>query len=289
MRRWTSVMALMAVVAALTAFLAKPDELIEEKVHLRSSSIQDVEIRKITYMSDGWKVKGFLLKPKNRKGKLPLLVYNRGGMHNHGMIDDKRLSYLASWAQKGYVVAASQYRGNGGSEGKETYGGEDVTDIIRLIEVAETLPYVNKHQKVVLGYSRGGMMTYLLMKEGIQFQAAAVVGGITDMFQFYDERGESVKKELRKMVGSPIKEKEKYESRSVLFWSNQINAPLLLLHGTNDQKVHYSQAAKLDDQLTQMGKEHKYILYPNGDHPLTQYFHEYNEEIERWFAFHLAK
>jgi dipeptidyl aminopeptidase/acylaminoacyl peptidase len=288
MKKWGFIIAMTIIMAALTAFLAKPDDFLEEKVDLGTPHLQDVDIRKITYMSDGLKVKGFLLKPVNRKEPLPLLVYNRGGMHDHGRIDHKRLSYLAAWAQKGYVVAASQYRGNGGSEGKETYGGQDVNDIINLIQLAEKLPYVDEQQKVVLGYSRGGMMTYLLMKKGIQFEAAAVVSGITDMFHFYNGRGEKVKKELRKMVGSPVVAKEKYESRSVLFWSDKINSPLLLLHGTNDQKVHHAQADRLAAQLKTMGKEHQYILYPNGDHPLNQYVEEYNQAIEEWFAAHLS-
>ncbi len=283
------VMALIAAALTLTAFFTKPDGIIKEKVYLRSPYTQGVDVHKITYMSDGLKIKGFLLKPKESKGKLPLLVYNRGGMHDYGSVNNKRLLYLSSWAQKGYVVVTTQYRGNGGSEGKETYGGNDVNDIVNLIHYAEKLPYVHPEQKVVIGYSRGGMMTYLLMKNGIHFNAAAVISGITDMFQFYDGRGANVKKELRKMVGSPTEEKEKYKSRSVVFWSDKINSPLLILHGTKDKKVHYSQAEKLVTQLKERDKEHKYVLYKGDDHPLNQHFKEYNKEIEEWFASHLPK
>ncbi|HWO96781.1 MAG TPA: prolyl oligopeptidase family serine peptidase [Bacillus sp. (in: firmicutes)] len=283
------VIAVAAIALMLTAFFAKSDGFIKEKVYLRSPYAQEVDIHKITYMSDGLKIKGFLLKPKKINGKLPLLVYNRGGMHDYGLVNNKRLLYLSSWARKGYVVVTTQYRGNGGSEGKETYGGADINDVINLIHLAENLPYVDSNQKVVIGYSRGGMMTYLLMKHGIRFDAAAVVSGITDMFQFYDGRATRVQKELRKMVGSPTGAREKYKSRSVVFWSDKVNSPLLILHGTKDKKVHYSQAEKLVTNLKRLDKEHKYVLYEGDDHPLNQHFNEYNKEIEEWFAIHLPK
>ncbi|WP_078409233.1 alpha/beta hydrolase family protein [Priestia abyssalis] len=289
MKKFGIMMLVTVLTVALTAFFSKSDDMIMEKMPLRSPYAHDVDIYKLTYMSDGLKVKGFLLKPKESKGKLPLLVYNRGGMNDYGSVNNKRLLYLSSWAQKGYVVVTTQYRGNGGSEGKETYGGNDVNDIINLIHHAEKLPYVHPAQKVVIGYSRGGMMTYLLMKNGIHFNAAAVVSGITDMFQFYDGRGANVKKELRKMVGSPEAERKKYKSRSVVFWSEKINSPLLILHGTKDKKVHYSQAEKLVTNLKSLNKEYKYVLYEGDDHPLTQHFNEYNQEIEKWFAIHLPK
>jgi dipeptidyl aminopeptidase/acylaminoacyl peptidase len=289
MKKFGLVMALALVVVALTAFFAKSDHFIREKVYLKSPYSHDVEVHKLTYMSDGLKVKGFLIKPKKIDGKLPLLVYNRGGMHDYGAVGRNKLVYLSSWAQKGYVVVTTQYRGNGGSEGVETYGGDDIHDVINLIHLAEKLPYVDSDQKVAIGYSRGGMMTYLLMKNGIQFDAVAVVSGITDMFQFYDQRRPAIQKELRKMVGNPKREQEKYKSRSVIYWSDKVHSPLLILHGTGDKKVHYTQAEKLVRQLQQQKKEHKFVLYEGADHPLQNYFNEYNQEIDHWFASHLQK
>ncbi|MFC3884388.1 alpha/beta hydrolase family protein [Bacillus songklensis] len=289
MKKFSLVIAVVAVVVALAAFFAKPEDFIREKVHFQSPYARNVDIHKITYMSDGLKIKGFLLKPKEIDGKLPLLVYSRGGMHDYGAVNRNKLVYLSSWAKKGYVVVTTQYRGNGGSEGVETYGGDDIHDVINLIRLAEKLPYVNPNQKVAIGYSRGGMMTYLLMKNGIQFDAVAIVSGITDMFQFYDQRRPKIQKELRKMVGSPKEEQDKYKSRSAVYWSDKIHSPLLILHGTGDKKVHYTQAEKLVKQLKQQKKEHKYVLYEGANHPLQEYFNEYNQEIDRWFASHLQK
>ncbi|MCG3005460.1 prolyl oligopeptidase family serine peptidase, partial [Escherichia coli] len=80
---------------------------------------------------------------------------------------------------------------------------DDIHDVLNLIKWGEQLPYVNPEQKVAFGYSRGGMMTYLTMKNGISFDAVVVQSGITDMFQFYDQRGSEMKQVLRDIVGDP--------------------------------------------------------------------------------------
>src|SRR5665213_3493216 len=50
--------------------------------------LDKVEIRSITYLSDGLKVKGYLAVPKEGK-KLPCVIYNRGGNRSFGALDDE--------------------------------------------------------------------------------------------------------------------------------------------------------------------------------------------------------
>ncbi|TYR79819.1 S9 family peptidase [Priestia megaterium] len=290
MKKWGIIALLTIAVLGVTAVFnrAESDDVNKEKMHLFSPYANKVDVYDITYPSDGLQVKGFLLQPKDIDGKnYPLLVYNRGGNREHGMITKKKLRYLSSWASKGYVVVATQYRGNGGSEGTETYGGEDIHDVLNLIKWGEQLPYVDPNKKVALGYSRGGMMTYLTMKNGVKFDAVVVQSGITDMFQFYDQRGPEMKQVLQEVVGDPKTQPELYKSRSVVYWSDKVNSPLLILQGDQDKKVHHTQAEKLVKLLEQQGKEYKYVLYKGGDHPLNGHFNEYNAEIDQWFTGHL--
>jgi dipeptidyl aminopeptidase/acylaminoacyl peptidase len=93
---------------------------------------QNSVVDKIVYSSDNLKVKGYLASPKKIPpgGKVPLLIWNRGGYGEDGAIDRftarGMFGQIASW---GYAVLASQYRGNNGSEGKDELGGADVNDI----------------------------------------------------------------------------------------------------------------------------------------------------------------
>jgi cephalosporin-C deacetylase-like acetyl esterase len=67
---------------------------------------------RITCLSDGLKVNGYLVVPK-KPGKYPCVIYNRGGNREFGKLDYRdygnRMAQIASW---GYVVVRSQYRGN---------------------------------------------------------------------------------------------------------------------------------------------------------------------------------
>ena len=65
------------------------------------------------------------------------------------------MDYLEYLASRGYVVAASQYRGNLYSEGRDEYGGQDVDDILNLIAKVKKLSYVDRENIFMIGFSRG--------------------------------------------------------------------------------------------------------------------------------------
>jgi len=85
--------------------------LVEPTIH---TILAQVDRKSMIYLSDGLKVKGYLAVPK-RGNTLPCLIFNRGGSRAFGVLTDAYAARvpgkLALW---GYVVAASQYRGNAG-------------------------------------------------------------------------------------------------------------------------------------------------------------------------------
>ena len=122
-----------------------------------------IDVRSITYVSDGLKVKGYLVAPKEG-GKLPCVIYNRGGNREFGAWTDRgaalQLGRIAAW---GYLVIASQYRGNAGGEGVEEFGGRDVNDVLNLLTLLASQPRADTARVGMYGWSRGGMMTYLAL------------------------------------------------------------------------------------------------------------------------------
>ncbi|MFO7447692.1 MAG: prolyl oligopeptidase family serine peptidase, partial [Ignavibacteriaceae bacterium] len=144
---------------------------------------ENAVVEKITYLSDGLKVKGYIAYPKNTQSeKLPCIIWNRGGYQNKGAIDHFTargiFGNLASW---GYVVFASQYRGNDGGEGKEEIGGNDVNDILNLIPLADEFSFADKNSWGIEGWSRGGMMTYLTLLKNPNFKCAVLTGAISNI------------------------------------------------------------------------------------------------------------
>jgi len=99
-----------------------------------AEAVNNVEVEKIIYNSDGLKVSGYIAYPKEQSKKFPSIVWCRGGLGELGVIDEFNaqgiFGTIASW---GYVVFATQYRGNDGSEGFDEFGGNDLNDVLNLI------------------------------------------------------------------------------------------------------------------------------------------------------------
>ena len=165
----------------------KKVELSESQIKLVKSgwgadAVEKTTVEKITYLSDGLKIKGYIAYPKNADKIYPSVIWCRGGFGNAGAVDEFNATgifgQLASW---GYVVFASQYRGNDGGEGEDEFGGSDVNDVLNLIPLAEEIPFADKNNWGIEGWSRGGMMTYLTLMKTDIFKAAITIGGITDL------------------------------------------------------------------------------------------------------------
>ena len=259
-------------------------KIVEQKtIKVKSKWSAGIECYKIKHLSDGLKVVGFVLKPKDEGRKYPVMIFNRGGNREYFKITKKGLIYLTYLSSKNYVILASQYRGNDGGQGREEFGGKDVNDVLNLIPLAKSLPFTDPSRMVMYGISRGGMMTYLAIKEGAQIKAAAVLGGITDLIQTYKEREDMKEGVLDQLIG-PLKWKEaEYKKRSAYYWPEKINVPVIILHGGEDWRVKASQATKLSEKLKELGKPHKLVIIPEGNHLLGKHKKKRNKEIFEWF------
>jgi dipeptidyl aminopeptidase/acylaminoacyl peptidase len=245
-------------------------------------------VEKITYISDGLKVKGYIARPKDTDGKkFPCIIWNRGGYEDKGIISRFNargiFGQIASW---GYVVFASQYRGNDSSEGKDEFGGSDVNDIINLIPIAEEFLFADKDKWGIEGWSRGGMMTFLTLKQNKNFKCAVVSGAISDL------KNDAVKNsEIRKFYNE-IRGKENFKEeirkRSPIDFADQLpSIPYLIIHGLADTVVLPEQSIELSERFKELNIPHRIVLLEDGDHYLKDYRKEVNEMRKSWFEKYL--
>jgi dienelactone hydrolase len=226
---------------------------------------------RITYWSDGLRVTGFLGYPIGQ-GPFPVIIYNRGGSWNQGALSGRELVPLV---EAGYVAVGSQYRGNAGSEGGETFGAGDVNDALNLIPLVAQMPAVDAGRIGMLGYSRGGMVTYMALKEDTlrgsgAIKAAVTVGGLADLFLWRNDRPEIAYAAYLALVGArPEEAPDLFKARSAVFWPELINAPLLLLHGGDDAEISADHSRALAGHLQQAGKTVQLTIYEGGDHALN--------------------
>ena len=245
-------------------------------------------VEKITYLSDGLKVKGFIAYPKNQTKKYPCVIWNRGGAGNRGAIDafTARGIYgqLASW---GYVVFASQYRGNAGGEGKEEFGGKDVNDVLNLIPLAEEIPNADKNKWGIEGWSRGGMMAYIALTKTKIFRCAILVGAISNL-----EQNPVITPDMRKFyvdqIGEDNFETELKKRSAVNFVSQLPNIPYLIIHGGDDKIISPDQSVEMSNKLTELKIYHKLTILENGDHYLKKQKKEVDSLRKMWFDKYLV-
>ncbi len=251
-----------------------------------NESVDSVIVQRMSYLSDGLKVNGYLAYPKDTNNKYPCIIFCRGGFGNAGALDDFYaqgiLGQLAGW---GYVVFATQYRGNAGSKGKDEFGGKDINDILNLIDLADELEFADKNVWGIEGWSRGGMMVYLTLLRTDKFKAAISSGGISTI-NFSSEN--KFLKNLLKHYGGNLTEKLCYERSVINFMDNfHKTTPLLILHGTNDKRVPPEQSLQLSLKLLKYNIPHRLVLFENGDHFLRSHKKEVDELRKKWFSKYL--
>ena len=213
------------------------------------SPVANVELWEITYWSEGLRVKGLLARP-TFKGDFDAFLYCRGGLQSIGMVRPAR---VAQFAQQGFIVFAPYYRGNRGGEGKDEFAGEDRFDAIHGVTLLKALS--GKEKVHVYGFSRGGLMA--LWTAIIRDDVASVVvwAGVCDVEKTYEERLD-MRRGLKRIIGgTPSKCPERYAYRTPLHEVSKINAPILIIHGTNDEHVNISHGYKLKAALTKEGKQ----------------------------------
>jgi dipeptidyl aminopeptidase/acylaminoacyl peptidase len=245
------------------------------------------ECRRIVYLSDGLRIVGFIYRPLAPAKRHAAIVVNRGGTGEFGMMHPLLQSYYLRYLDAGYVLLMSQYRGADGSEGRDEYGGADIADVTSLVDIARTLPYVDPDNLFMLGFSRGGMMTYRALTMLLPLRAAATVSGLTNLahqVEYRPDMRESVYKVL--FPNFAEREVEHYRLRGAVEWADRIQAPLLLIHGTADDRVLADDALELASKLLKHRRPFELLLFDGDGHGVSAHKLETDERVIAWFDRH---
>lgn len=226
-----------------------------------------IDVYLVTYLSDKYKVKGFLAIPRwtpmTKNGKFPGFLYLRGGIKSVGMV---RIARIIQFAAEGFVVMAPFYRGNYGGEGYEDFAGEDRTDALEAFEILRSHPLVDEEHIHVFGFSRGGAMALITAIEKPAVKTVVTWGGVSDMTLTYEERVDLRRMMKRVIGGTPNKVPEQYKWRTPLEHIEKINAPVLIIHGAKDQNVSVKHAYLLEQKLKEQNKTYTIWIFNDYTH-----------------------
>jgi dipeptidyl aminopeptidase/acylaminoacyl peptidase len=245
----------------------------------------------VTWKStDGWTVEGVLLKPVGYQPgrRYPLKVDVHGGptgAHVNG--------FKANWgspgqfyAGQGWAVLYPNPRGSTGYGEKfmrgniKDWGGGDYRDIMTGVDELVRRGIADSTRLAVSGWSYGGYMTGWVVSQTQRFKAAMMGAGLSNMESMYGTT------DIPGYIGTfydgmpqldgtlSNKSLEFYRSRSAIQYSDKVTTPLLMLHGSNDERVPIGQPMEYYRNLKDRGKTVELVFYPREGHGLGEYYHQ---------------
>lgn len=243
-----------------------------------------LEVDRIVYQGaepDSPEVEGVIAKPSGAKEQsLPLIIYNTPGTKSNGTghattgstIHGNVIPYAKGIGKNGSIVVSSSLR-----EADE-YGGSDVQDVLDIMEIGKQQPEWDGRNVIMVGFSRGAMMTYLAIKEGAELTGAIIAAGETDLYAGEAEREEvdghkgiAIQNDamiygLKGQVG--VDRQNALKSRSAIHWPEKmIDTPMLIIHGSEDKAVLPHHSIDMDEALTKAGgTNHTTKIHPDCGH-----------------------
>ena len=225
--------------------------------------------------SEGVELNGWMMKPANFNAgkKYPVVLYQYSGPGSQEVKDEWKSGFYAGGLLESYlnsldiIVACVDGRGTGGRGAdfeKCTYlnlGKLEAKDQVETALYLGTLPYVDKNNIGIWGWSYGGFTTLMSMSEGRPvFKCGVAVAPPTD-FRFYD----TVYTE--RFMRTPQENGDGYDYNAITR-ADKLQGDLLICHGLADDNVHFQNTAEYAEALVQAGKQFDMQVYTNRNHSI---------------------
>ena len=226
--------------------------------------------------SEGVHLDGWMVKPANfdASHKYPVIMFQysgpgsqevrnywaSGSMGQGGAFDQ----YLA---QQGFIVVCVDGRGTGGRSAafeKAIYlrmGDLESKDQVETALYLGKLPYVDKDNIGIWGWSFGGFNTLMSMSEGRPVFKAGVAVAPPTSWRYYD----TVYTE--RYMRTPKENPTGYDTNPI-HRASKLHGALLICHGTADDNVHPQNTFEYAEALVQADKDFKENYYTNRNHSI---------------------
>ncbi len=243
-----------------------------------------------SYRSEGLKIYALLTVPFGEKPETgwPVVVFNHGYIPpSQYRTTERYVAYVHAFAQRGYIVFRSDYRGHGDSEGvaRGGYGSPDYTiDVLNAVASMKNFEAADPERIGMWGHSMGGYITLRSMVASNDVKAgviwAGVVASYPDLFARWTRRGASSDRprptrvsrwrdRLSQEYGLPDENPDFWDSLSANSFLEDLSGPLQLHHGTADTSVPPEFSHTLYHQIQDVGGVVEYFEYPGDNHNIS--------------------
>jgi dipeptidyl aminopeptidase/acylaminoacyl peptidase len=201
--------------------------------------------------------------------KYPLILNIHGGPQQQWAD-----SYRGDWQVypgAGYVVAFPNPHGSTGFGQAYTsaisgdWNGKVMTDIERVADALEKLPYVDRDRMGAMGWSWGGYATMWLEGHTARFKALAAMMGVYDLRAMYSSTEEVWFPEWD-LKGAPWENPALYRTQSPSEFVKSFKTPCLVITGEKDFRVPYTQSLEFFTDLQRRGVPSRLIVFEKAGH-----------------------
>lgn len=199
----------------------------------------------------------------------PAIVYVYGGPHAQMVTNSWLMGgnlFFHYLAQQGFVVFTLDNRGsaNRGLAFEQAIhrnlGSLEVDDQMAGVNYLRSLPYIDSERLGVHGWSYGGFMTIsMLLKRPGVFKAGVAGGPVIDWKMYEVMYGE-------RYMDRPEENPEGYRQASLLSHVDSLDAPLLIIHGQQDDVVVPQHSTEFVQACIEQRKQVDYFPYPTHPH-----------------------
>ena len=226
--------------------------------------------------SEGVKLDGWMVKPADfdASRKYPVILFQYSGPGSQQVKNSWSSGMMGQggafdyyFAQQGFIVACVDGRGTGG-RGSEfekcTYlkiGDLESKDQVETAIYMASLPYVDKDNIGIWGWSYGGFNTLMSMSEGRGVFKAGVAVAPPTSWKYYD----SIYTE--RYMRTPKENPDGYNVNPIVR-ASKLHGALLICHGLADDNVHPQNTFEYAEALVQADKDFRELYYTNRNHSI---------------------
>lgn len=202
-------------------------------------------------------------------------------MHPHGGPSARDFAGFDFWTQavvrRGYGVMQMNFRGSSGygdsfeAAGDRQWGQamqDDITDAAGwLVEQGHADP----ERLAIMGASYGGYASLMgAVRTPNLYQCAAAFAPVTDLPRLITTAKDYVGGEYRtRHIGRLWGDRSMLRDNSPALHADQIEVPILLVHGEEDRVVDIDQSRRMVTGMKRQDVSYRYVELPGGNHNLT--------------------
>lgn len=248
----------------------------------------------------GKTVQGTLTLPANYEpGKrYPTIIYfyetmsERHNQYSMPVYDDR--PHMSTYASDGYMVFMPDMYFEIGYPGTSSLDG-----ITSAAQAIIDQGYADPDNIGLQGHSWGGYQTSFILTQTDMFKTIVTGAPPTNLASFYNNiygstgtNHHGIMETGQVRMGrnvTPWSSPEAYERENPMVYVPNISTPFLLLHGTADGAVDWSQGLEFYNAARRMGKEVIFLSYPDEGHHLANRANQidFQTRMKEYFDYHL--